>query len=167
MCCHGKQPEDPEHWSDYQKLLRFDCFAAAGQPWRDHANCAALVKRSHVYPNADMFRFSGAFGWNPPFAPGPQAHNKAGAMAPDPQEYWNYGSDEDFADASRWDGSAFPPPEEEEEEGEEEAPAEKAPVTSLAAKISQPQKLPDSTLITRASDFSYAQKLPVVKQTAK
>ena len=32
-----------------------------GQPWRDHANCAALVKRSHVYPNADMFRFSAAF----------------------------------------------------------------------------------------------------------
>jgi hypothetical protein len=80
-----------------------------------------------------MFRFSGAFGWNPPFAPGPQAHNKAGAMAPDPNEYWNYGSDEDFEDANRWDGSAFPPPEEEDEAGEEEAPAEKAPVTSLAA----------------------------------
>ena len=115
------QPQDPEHWSSYQKLLRFDCFTAAGQPWRDHSNCAALVKRSHTYPNADMFRFSGAFGWNPPFPPGPRAHNKQGAQAPDPQEYWNYGSDQDFADAARWDGKAFPPPEEEE----------KAPATTL------------------------------------
>jgi len=147
------QPEDPEHWDEYQKLLRFDCFAAAGQPWRDHANCAALVKRTHTYPNADMFRFSGAFGWNPPFPPGPKATNKEGAVAPDPQEYWNYGSDEDFADAERWDGAAFPPPEEEEEEEESEEEA-KAPVTSLAVVMKQ---APPPMGATRAADFASAE----------
>ena len=58
-------------------------------------------------------------------------------MAPDPQEYWNYGSDEDFADAERWDGAAFPPPEEEEEEEEESEEEAKAPVTSLAVVMKQ------------------------------
>jgi hypothetical protein len=150
-----KQPEDPEHWSSYQKLLRFDCFAAAGQPWRDHANCAALIKRSHTYPNADMFRFSGAFGWNPPFPAGPQAHNKAGAIAPDPNEYWNYGSDEDFEDANRWTGTKFPPPPPPPAEEAPPPPAAKAPVTSLAAA-----KPGDgaSVMWTRARDFGLSVK---------
>jgi len=153
------QPEDPEHWTEYQKLLRFDCFQAEGQPWRDHANCAALVKRSHTYPNADMFKLSGAYSWNPPFSEGGNATNKPGAIAPDPQEYWNYGTDDDFKDAARWDGTAFAPAEgEEEEEAGEEAPEEKAPVISLAAKRSplliRAAKV--SLLSRRAADFGYA-----------
>ncbi len=40
-----------------------------------------------------MCRFSGAFGWNPPFPPGVAVGNKKGAMPPDSNEYWNYGSD--------------------------------------------------------------------------
>jgi len=146
----GQQPEDPEHWTEYQKLLRFDCFSAAGQPWRNHANCAALVKRSHTYPNADMFRLSGALDWNPPFAPGQNATNKLGAVAPDPNEYWNYGSDDDFREAARWDGTAFAPAE--KEEGEE-APEEKARVMSLASTL--------SPLSRRIPDFGYAKNLPL------
>jgi len=146
----GQQPEDPEHWTEYQKLLRFDCFSAAGQPWRNHANCAALVKRSHTYPNADMFRLSGALDWNPPFAPGQNATNKPGAVAPDPNEYWNYGSDDDFREAARWDGTAFAPAK--KEEGEE-ASGEKAPVMSLAGTL--------SPLSRRIADFGYAKNLPL------
>jgi hypothetical protein len=96
-----------------------------------------------------MFRFSGAFGWNPPFAPGPQAHNKPGARAPDPQEYWNYGTDDDFADANRWDGTAFPPPEEPEEGAEAEA---KAHLTSLATGTAS------ATMSMRAADFEVSSK---------
>jgi len=108
------QPKDPEHLEEYKKLLKYDCFAAPGKPWLDHANCAALVKRTHLYPNADMFRFSGAFGWNPPFPDGPTAKNAKGAEAPSANEYWNYGSDEDLASAASWDGKEYT-----ETEGEE------------------------------------------------
>lgn len=113
-----------------------------------------------------MFRFSGAFGWNPPFAPGPQAHNKAGAVAPDPQEYWNYGSDDDFADANRWDGTDFPPPEKEEEGAEEEA---KAPVTSLAtlqahAAASGTESV---TMSKRAADFAASWKAATAAEQLK
>ncbi|EKX44036.1 hypothetical protein GUITHDRAFT_153141 [Guillardia theta CCMP2712] len=101
------QPEDPEHLEEYKQLLKYDCFAKPGKPWLDHANCAALVKRSHLYPNADMFRFSGAFGWNPPFPDGPTAKNAKGAEAPSANEYWNYGSDEDLESAASWNGKEY------------------------------------------------------------
>lgn len=115
------QPQDPEHWPSYLQMIHTDCFAAKSQPWRDHANCAALVHRSHHYPNADPGRFSGAFGWNPPFPPAWNATNKAGALPPDATEYWNFGTDEDFASAQSWNGKEYvpPPPEEEEEGGED------------------------------------------------
>lgn len=76
----------------------------------DHSNCAALIRRSHTYPNADMFRFSGAFGWNPPFPAGSNATNVKGATPPDQNVYWNYGSDDDFAGAALWNGKKFVPP---------------------------------------------------------
>ena len=78
------QPEDPEHSDAYLDAIRSDCFSAQvqtslqrsrsavcsrlltggyeqGEPARDHSNCAALLKHSHTYPNADPFRFSGVF----------------------------------------------------------------------------------------------------------
>jgi hypothetical protein len=39
-------------------MLRLDCFGS-NEKWRDHSNCAALIYRSHHYPNNDPFRFSG------------------------------------------------------------------------------------------------------------
>jgi hypothetical protein len=103
------QLKDPEHQQAYLKMLQTDCFGSSAK-WRDHSNCAALIHRSHLYQNADPFRFSGAFGWNPPFPAGQNATNKAGAMPPDKTEYWNYGSDDDFSEASLWDGKKFLPP---------------------------------------------------------
>ena len=75
-------------------------------------------------------------------------------MAPDPNEYWNYGSDEDFEDANRWTGTKFPPPQPAAEEAPVEAAA-KAPVTSLAA--AKPGDAA-SVLWTRAKDFGLAVK---------
>mmetsp|Transcript_58005 Transcript_58005/g.138376 ORF Transcript_58005/g.138376 Transcript_58005/m.138376 type:complete len:416 (+) Transcript_58005:66-1313(+) len=133
------QPEDPEHWQTYLDLVHSDCFSAKGNFEHDHSNCASLVKRSHHYKNADPGRFSGAFGWNPPFAAGPEAKNAKGAKPIDPNEYWNYGNDDDLASANSWDGKEYVPAEEEPAlsssddpalagadapEEEEEAPAE-------------------------------------------
>eukprot|EP00282_Hemiselmis_andersenii_P033729 CAMPEP_0169463186 /NCGR_PEP_ID=MMETSP1042-20121227/19965_1 /TAXON_ID=464988 /ORGANISM="Hemiselmis andersenii, Strain CCMP1180" /LENGTH=323 /DNA_ID=CAMNT_0009575885 /DNA_START=6 /DNA_END=977 /DNA_ORIENTATION=- len=108
------QPKDPEHQKDYLRMLRLDCFGSKLK-WRDHANCAALIHRSHHYDNADMFRFSGAFGWNPPFPAGQNATNKEGAMPPDQNTYWNYGSDDDFEGAALWTGKKFKPAKKKEE----------------------------------------------------
>lgn len=101
--------KDPEHQQAYLKMLQFDCFGSNAK-WRDHSNCAAIIHRSHLYENADPFRFSGAFGWNPPFDAGWNVTNKKGAIPPDPQEYWNYGSDDDFSGAALWTGTKFKPP---------------------------------------------------------
>mmetsp|Transcript_11555 Transcript_11555/g.22825 ORF Transcript_11555/g.22825 Transcript_11555/m.22825 type:complete len:328 (-) Transcript_11555:96-1079(-) len=102
------QVKDPEHQKEYLRMLQLDCFGSK-EKWRDHNNCASLIHRSHHYANADMFRFSGAFGWNPPFPPGQNATNLKGAMPPDHNSYWNYGSDEDFDGAALWTGKKFKP----------------------------------------------------------